>query len=164
MHPIKPDANTQAIARLAALIDALAVDWQSTADLIDRVALYPPAYESAKRMLARDCRALAALGFAVERSADHHDPAWRLTGHARFGAAVPSKYCSRCAQWRPLANFVSNTAKASGLSVYCRYCARAQSSTWQRSPAGAAWRRKHSERINARWRARYHRKKNERGS
>lgn len=81
-----PRTSTRAEARLALVLAALMGEWRDQETLIVEIGVYPEAYQSARRMLRRDMRALLALGFQVERSAGHHDPSWRIVGHTRFGA------------------------------------------------------------------------------
>lgn len=165
-----PKTNTEAVERLVLVLAALTADWQSQDDLIERIGIYPEARSSAMRMLPRDMRALMALGFEIERSDGHHDPAWRLNGHARFGKAVPSKFCSRCQQWRPLDDFQRNASRGSGKQSYCRFCnadlaAARYADHPGESPSHKAWRLKFPERGRAAMRryAAKRRKRNESG-
>jgi predicted DNA-binding transcriptional regulator YafY len=65
------------IIRLGALLEVLGAGPLSLAELIARLgAAYPPG-DSARRMLDRDCRYLAALGITVERSTG---PVYTLRG------------------------------------------------------------------------------------
>lgn len=86
---------TEALERLARLLDALTIDWQDADVLIDCVGIYPPAHDSARAMFRADMKALALLGFQPERSAGHHDPQWRIVGHERFGQ---ERRCAHCRQ------------------------------------------------------------------
>lgn len=72
---------TTATRRLRALLDALAdKDWHANTDLM--AACYNDyATASARAMLNGDLRMLRALGFQIERTPGHHDPAYRLQGH-----------------------------------------------------------------------------------
>ncbi len=160
-----PKSGTEAVERLSLLLSVLTADWQDRDAIIERAAIYPEEHAIALRMFPRDMRSLLALGFQVERSEGHHDPQWRLVGHARFGQEVPCKYCSRCAQWRPLDAFTSDKHRSSGKMIYCRYCNVNLGSQWyqdnkeQVHAKQRAWRRKFPERERAKQRRYYVRHK-----
>src|ERR1051325_7275567 len=119
-HMPAPNSKTEAIERLRLLLAVLTSDWQDRDAIIERVAVYPDAIMSARAMFRADMRALLALGFQVERTEGHHDPQWRVVGHARFGMEVRVKFCKRCGQWRALDDFFKDIARASQKSIYCR--------------------------------------------
>lgn len=123
--------STEAIERLGALLAALTNDWQHRDWLLAALSEnYPDGDESATRMLVRDIRWLRTLGFEIERSEGHHAPHFRLIGHARFGREVPSKFCKKCGQWRPVTNFFLDMARASEKSIYCRFCNNKRVREW----------------------------------
>ena len=124
--------STDAIERLRDLLAALTNDWQHRDWLLAALSEnYPERHDTATRMLVRDMRWLKSLGFLIARSPEHHEPHFRILGHARFGEETPTKYCRRCDQWRPLDDFTADKNRSSGKMIYCRYCNRA--SEWDSS-------------------------------
>lgn len=145
--------RTEHLERISVLLQVLTAEWQERDALIERVTLYPPEMESARRMLRADLDALRALGFQIERSEGRTDPFYRLTGHERYGREMPVRHCPRCAQWRPLTSFDRDSRRSSGHGVYCCYCNQELTAQWRREhpeffrEANRRWQRKFRARI-----------------
>lgn len=75
--PARTPKSTRLIVRLQALLEVLRDGPLSLSELIARLGAAYPSGDSARRMLDRDCRHLAALGIIVERSAG---PVYSLRG------------------------------------------------------------------------------------
>lgn len=121
----------ESVRRLAAFLNALTGDWESAEWLLAALSdYYPERADTASRMLARDVRWLRGLGFIIERSAEHHDPHYRVAGHVRFGAEqpaaivieVPSKWCARCRRWQPLTAFAAERRRGGRIPAWCIQC------------------------------------------
>jgi hypothetical protein len=140
------NAKTEAVERLVLLLAALTADWQDRDTIIERVAIYPGALPSARAMFRADMRALAALGFLVERTASHHDPHWRIVGHERFGKkttawrerdGIPEKRCPTCEKrgrdpWHAIGAYPKDSARSSGTAIHCKQCIQEDWEAWAR--------------------------------
>lgn len=142
--------------RLRRLIDAFPIGaWVDRVALLDAVDYQQDDTATAERMLRRDLKELATLGFEVERSDGYRDPHWRIVGHARFGKEIPTKFCTSCALWKPLDAFYIHKINSPGRAGKCKECMRRAD---RESPTYKVRNREKARRHYAR-----HGKKSERG-